>query len=207
MAIDPQGNWDALELSPIEHKAVHGSPHIDVQGVEKATRALLLALGEDIDREGLRDTPRRVARMYEEICSGLHADLTYVLMPQFQETLDGIVSVKNIKFYSLCEHHLLPFFGQAHITYDPRPQKVVGLSKLARLVETVSRRPQVQERMTRQIADALWDQLHPKGIRVVIEAEHLCMAMRGVQQPGTVTTTVSLRGSLVSPVNVDAAHE
>ncbi|MHB1612348.1 MAG: GTP cyclohydrolase I FolE [Sulfobacillus sp.] len=207
MAVEPQANWNTHELSSIESKALYGSKRIDTHGIEEATRALLLALGEDINREGLRDTPRRVARMYEEICSGLHANLDHILAPQFQETLDGLVSVKNIKFYSLCEHHLLPFFGQAHITYDPRPQKVVGLSKLARLVETVSRRPQVQERMTQQIVDALWDQLHPKGIRVVIEAEHLCMAMRGVQQPGAVTTTVSARGSLIMSKKVDASHD
>lgn len=169
--------------------------HFDRERAEAAVRELLIAVGEDPDREGLADTPARVARAYEEVFSGLGTDPTEVLNTTFNEDHRELVLVKDIPFYSTCEHHLVPFFGHAHIGYIPgHSGKVTGLSKLARLVEGFARRPQVQERLTTSIADALMDRLDASAAIVVIEAEHLCMAMRGVRKPGANTVTSAVRG-------------
>ncbi len=154
----------------------------------------MLAVGEDPDREGLRETPQRVAGMYEEMFSGLRRDPAVVLGKTFVEKYDEMVLVKDIGFESMCEHHLLPFFGKAHIAYLPNG-KIVGLSKLARIVEILSRRPQVQERMTQAIADLIMDELDAKGVGVVLEAIHTCMAIRGVRKPDAICTTSAMRGS------------
>lgn len=167
---------------------------IDMARAEAAVRELLLALGEDPDRDGLVETPRRVARMYRELFSGLAADPGPHLRRTFDESHEEIVIVRDIDFSSLCEHHLLPFLGKAHVAYLPR-QKVVGLSKLARTVDVFARRPQVQERMTAQIADALMENLDPHGALVVLEAEHLCMRVRGVEKPNALTVTSAVRGT------------
>ncbi len=166
----------------------------DLEAVEKATADLLVALGEDPSREGLADTPARVARAWREILVGLDQDPKEHLRTQFTAGTDELVLVRDITFFSVCEHHLLPFYGRAHVGYIPRGGKVTGLSKLARLVEGYARRPQVQERLTAQIADAIDEVLHPQGVTVVIEAEHLCMSMRGVSKPGSSTVTSALRG-------------
>jgi len=168
---------------------------VDQARAEAAVRELLLAVGEDPDRPGLQDTPGRVARAYTEIFAGLWQDPYEVLTATFDEDHDELVLVKDIPMYSTCEHHLVPFHGVAHVAYIPGLDgKVTGLSKLARLVEVYARRPQVQERMTAQIADALQEVLKPRGTLVVIEAEHLCMAMRGVRKPGSRTVTSAVRG-------------
>ncbi len=155
---------------------------------------ILEAVGEDPHREGLRDTPARVARMYAEIFSGLHQDAREVLTTRFHVDHDEVVVVKDIPFYSACEHHLLPFYGHAHVAYLPEGGVVTGLSKLARLVEAYARRPQVQERLTNQIADTLDEELSAQGVLVMMEAEHLCMTMRGIQKPGSKTATITSRG-------------
>jgi GTP cyclohydrolase IA len=168
---------------------------VDLERAEAAVRELLVAVGEDPDRPGLKDTPGRVARAYAETFAGLWQDPAEVLATTFDEDHDEMVLVKDIPMYSTCEHHLVPFHGVAHIGYIPGEDgKVTGLSKLARLVEVYARRPQVQERMTSQIADALADVLKPRGVLVVIEAEHLCMAMRGIRKPGSTTVTSAVRG-------------
>jgi GTP cyclohydrolase IA len=168
---------------------------VDQARAEAAVRELLLAVGEDPDRPGLQDTPARVARAYTETFAGLWQDPYEVLTASFDEDHDELVLVKDIPMYSTCEHHLVPFHGVAHVGYIPGLDgKVTGLSKLARLVEVYARRPQVQERMTAQIADALQEVLKPRGTLVVIEAEHLCMAMRGVRKPGSRTVTSAVRG-------------
>jgi GTP cyclohydrolase IA len=167
---------------------------IDLERAEMAVRNLLTALGEDPDREGLADTPRRVARMYRELFAGISADPAVHLKRVFHEQYDEVVLLRDIDFHSLCEHHLLPFHGKAHVAYLPNG-KVVGLSKLARTVDAFARRPQVQERMTCQIADALMEHLDPKGVVVVVEAEHLCMKMRGVQKPNGTMVTSAVRGT------------
>ncbi len=168
---------------------------IDQDRAARAVRELLLAVGEDPDRPGLRDTPARVARAYAETFAGLGQDPYDVLATTFDEDHDELVLVKDIPMYSTCEHHLVPFHGVAHVGYIPGDDgRVTGLSKLARLVEVYARRPQVQERMTSQIADALAEVLKPRGVIVVIEAEHLCMAMRGVRKPGASTVTSAVRG-------------
>jgi GTP cyclohydrolase I len=164
---------------------------------EKAVRELLLACGEDPDRDGLRETPARVARAYREMFTGLYTDPDSVLDKTFDESHDELILVTDIPMFSTCEHHLVPFHGVAHVGYIPNEQgKVTGLSKLARLVDLYAKRPQVQERMTSQIADALMRKLEPRGVIVVIEAEHLCMAMRGIRKPGARTTTSAVRGVL-----------
>jgi GTP cyclohydrolase I len=169
--------------------------------IRDATRALLLAIGEDPDREGLLETPRRVAEMYAELFSGIGKDPRAELSVSFDEGHQEMIIVRDIPFYSMCEHHLLPFFGVAHVGYVPSVQgKVVGISKLARVVDVVARRPQLQERMTRQIADAVYEALEPDGAGVVIEAEHLCMVMRGVRKPGSSIVTSAVRGSFRSRV-------
>ncbi|HUU82815.1 MAG TPA: GTP cyclohydrolase I FolE [Phycisphaerae bacterium] len=166
---------------------------VDGPRAERAVRELLQALGEDPDREGLRDTPARVVRMYGELFAGLAADPAEHLSRTFQEPYDEIVLLRDIQFSSLCEHHLLPFMGRAHVAYLP-DDRVVGLSKLARTVEAFARRPQVQERLTVQVADALMTHLNAKGALVVVESEHLCMKVRGVNQPNSVMVTSAVRG-------------
>jgi GTP cyclohydrolase I len=168
---------------------------IDRPRIEAAVRELLLAIGEDPDRSGLQETPARVARAYAEMFAGLAQDPREILATTFDEGHSELVLVKDISMYSTCEHHLVPFHGVAHVGYIPgQDGRVTGLSKLSRLVEVYARRPQVQERMTRQIADALFQALTPRGVIVVIEAEHLCMAMRGIRKPGTTTMTSAVRG-------------
>nr|WP_216359740.1 GTP cyclohydrolase I FolE [Geodermatophilus sabuli] len=168
---------------------------MDQERAAAAVRELLLAVGEDPDRPGLKETPGRVARAYAETFAGLWQDPADVLATTFDEDHDEMVLVKDIPMYSTCEHHLVPFHGVAHIGYIPGEDgRVTGLSKLARLVEVYARRPQVQERMTSQIADALSEVLKPRGVLVVIEAEHLCMAMRGIRKPGSTTVTSAVRG-------------
>ncbi|WP_010584255.1 GTP cyclohydrolase I FolE [Schlesneria paludicola] len=168
-------------------------PRVDLPRMQRAVREILAAVGEDPDREGLLETPARVARMYAELFSGLHLDPGRHLKKVFVEQYDELVLVRDISFNSMCEHHLLPFIGMAHVGYLPRG-KVVGLSKLARVVEEVSHRPQVQERMTHQIADLLQLELDPKGVVVVIEAAHSCMTIRGIRKPGSLTITSAVRG-------------
>jgi len=167
---------------------------VDHARIEAAVREILQAVGEDLDREGLQETPARVARMYAELFSGLRADPGVHLRKCFTQKYDEIVLVKDIDFHSVCEHHLLPFFGRAHIAYLP-DGKIVGLSKLARVVEDMSRRPQVQERMTEDIADLIERELAPKGVAVVLEASHSCMTIRGIRKPGSLCTTSAMRGT------------
>lgn len=167
---------------------------MDKQRIESAVREILLAIGEDPDREGLQETPKRVANMYTEIFSGLEDDPKRHLKIFNESENDEMVVVRDIPMYSMCEHHLLPFVGKAHIAYIPCDGKVIGLSKLARIVDSFSKKPQIQERLTSQIADFLEENLSPKGIAVVVEAEHLCMTMRGARAAGAKTQTSALRG-------------
>lgn len=166
---------------------------IDQEKIKEGVRLLLEGIGEDVNREGLKDTPDRIARMYQEIFGGLYEDPHEHLTKVFSTDDDEMVLEKDIVFYSTCEHHLLPFFGKAHVAYIP-DGKVVGLSKLARTVEVYARRPQIQEQMTAQIADAIMEHLAPKGAMVVVEAEHMCMTMRGIKKPGSKTVTMVSRG-------------
>lgn len=166
---------------------------VDLPRIERAVREILAAVGEDPDREGLRETPARVARMYAELFNGLHADPKIHLQKFFTEKYDEMVLVKDIAFNSMCEHHMLPFIGKAHIGYVPNG-KVVGLSKLARVVEVVSHRPQVQERMTEEIANLLISELDVKGVAVVIEASHSCMGIRGIRKPESMCVTSAMKG-------------
>lgn len=166
---------------------------VDLPRIERAVREILIAVGEDPDREGLHETPARVARMYAELFGGLHIDPRRHLRKFFTEACDEVVLVRDISFNSMCEHHMLPFMGKAHVAYLP-DHRVIGLSKLARVVEEVARRPQVQERMTEQIANCLVEELHAKGVAVVIEAVHTCMAIRGVRKPGSVCVTSAMKG-------------
>ena len=171
------------------------APEIDQERIAAAVREILFAIGEDPDRDGLLDTPNRVARMYAEICAGLHQEPSEHLATMFEADHDEMVMVRDIPMYSLCEHHLIPFIGKAHVAYIPnRSGNVIGLSKVARLVDGYAKRPQVQERLTRQVADALEEHLQPRGVLVVIEAEHLCMSMRGVRKAGSSTVTSSVTG-------------
>jgi GTP cyclohydrolase I len=167
---------------------------VDQEKIRTAVRMILEAIGEDPDRDGLKDTPDRVAQMYADIFRGLHEDIGKPLEVIFDEGHDEMVLVRDIPFYSMCEHHLLPFMGVAHVAYIPGNGRVTGLSKLARVVEGAARRPQMQERMTAAVADTLMERLQPKGVAVVIEAEHLCMSMRGIQKPGHKTITSAVRG-------------
>ncbi|WP_417848011.1 GTP cyclohydrolase I FolE [Thalassoglobus sp.] len=178
---------------PEENHPISADKTVDKPRIESAVREILAAVGEDPDREGLLETPARVARMYEELFSGLHLDPARHLKKVFTETYDELVLVRDISFNSMCEHHLLPFLGVAHIGYIPRGH-VVGLSKLARIVDEVSRKPQVQERMTETLANLLDTELEPKGVIVVLEAEHSCMSIRGIRKPGSVTITSAVRG-------------
>ena len=178
--------------------AVTNEP-VDIERIEAAVAEILEALGEDPQRDGLLRTPARVAKMYAEVFAGLREDPEHHLEVQFEAGHDEMVMVKDIPFYSMCEHHLLPFVGQAHVAYVPGEHgKITGLSKLARLVEAYARRPQVQDRLTSQVAAKLMQALDPRGALVVIEAEHLCMSMRGVQKPGSLTLTSAVRGLFLS---------
>ena len=168
---------------------------VDLGRIEAAVHEILEAIGEDVDRDGLRETPARVARMYAEVCSGIHEDPDVHLVRTFDVEHDEMVMVRDIPLYSLCEHHLLPFIGRAHVAYIPQKGGMVtGLSKLVRLVDGYSKRPQVQERLTSQVASAIQRTLDPQGTLVVLEAEHLCMSMRGVAKPGSVTVTSAVHG-------------
>lgn len=183
---------DLNRISPDEGRVA--SP-VDVERIAAAVREILAAIGEDPERDGLKDTPQRVARMYAETCSGLSEDPARHLKVTFDADHDEMILVREIPFYSMCEHHLVPFFGHAHVAYIPSESgRITGLSKLARLVDGYAKRPQVQERLTTQVAQAMERVLEPRGIVVVIEAEHLCMGMRGVRKPGSTTVTSAVRG-------------
>ena len=171
---------------------------VDLEKIERGVRLILEGIGEDADRPGIADTPRRVAKMYAEICEGLHLDPAEFLKVVPDETHDEMIVVKNIPLYSICEHHLVPFHGVAHIAYVPDDGRILGLSKLARIVDRISRRPQIQERLTSQIAGAIEEAIRPRGVGVVIEAFHLCMAMRGVERQNAYATTSALRGAFES---------
>jgi GTP cyclohydrolase I len=188
---DGQVSEDATARDNSEVAA--GTGGIDHARIERAVREILLAVGEDPDREGLRETPARVARMYAELFAGLHLDPRRHLKKFFTERYDEVVLVRDISFQSMCEHHMLPFLGKAHVAYLPGP-RIVGLSKLARVVEEFARRPQVQERMTEQIANLLVEELQVKGVAVIIEAEHTCMTIRGVRKPGSLCITSAMKG-------------
>jgi GTP cyclohydrolase I len=174
-----------------------GSSSIDHARIEAAVREILLAVGEDPDREGLLQTPARVARSYAELFAGLHVDPRVHLRTTFTEKYDEMVLVKDVPFVSVCEHHLLPFTGKAHVAYLPAG-RIVGLSKIPRVIEVVSHRPQVQERMTEEVADLLMQELSPRGVAVVLEASHSCMAIRGVRSHGSLCTTSAMRGTFRS---------
>lgn len=167
---------------------------MDKERIQNAVREILIAVGEDPDREGLLETPKRVANMYEEIFAGLTEDPKQHIKLFNEQSNDEMVIVKDIPFYSMCEHHLLPFFGKAHIGYIPSDNKIIGLSKLARIVDNFAKKPQVQERLTSDIADFLNDNLQPKGVAVIMEAEHMCMTMRGARAAGSKTQTSAFRG-------------
>ncbi len=173
---------------------------VDLKSIERAVRDILIAVGEDPDREGLQETPARVARMYAEMFSGLHDDPRVHLKKVFSEKYDEVVVVRDIAFSSMCEHHLLPFSGKAHIGYIP-DGRVVGLSKLVRVVESVARRPQVQERMTETIADLLVSELNAKGVAVIVEASHSCMTIRGVRKPDSLCVTSAMKGIFRSNIS------
>ncbi|WP_100398540.1 GTP cyclohydrolase I FolE [Bacillus sp. FJAT-44742] len=166
----------------------------DQEKIEQAVRMILEGIGDDPDREGVIDTPKRVAKMYQEIFSGITEDPSEHLRTVFGEDHEELVLVKDIPFYSMCEHHLVPFYGKAHVGYIPKGGKVTGLSKLARTVETVTKRPQLQERITSTVANSIVEMLGPHGVIVVVEAEHMCMTMRGVKKPGSMTITSAVRG-------------
>lgn len=167
---------------------------MDLERIEKAVREILIAIGEDPDREGLLETPNRVARMYGEVFSGLHRDISKDIKVFTETGNDEMILIGDIPFYSMCEHHLLPFHGKAHVVYVPRNGKILGLSKVARIVDTLSRKPQLQERLTSEIADTIQKAVDAMSVCVVIEAEHLCMTMRGIRKPGSKTVTSAMRG-------------
>ncbi len=168
---------------------------MDLKQIEEGIRLILKGIGENPEREGIKKTPERVARMYQEIFAGLKVDASSIITTTFAEKHDEMILVKDIPLYSLCEHHLMPFLGKAHVAYVPNKDgRVVGISKLARVVDILAKRPQVQERLTTEIADALEKALQPRGVLVVVEAEHLCMSMRGVNKPGALTITSAVRG-------------
>ncbi len=191
VSLPPEGTM-SQPSPPLDESAASDSP-VDQARVARAVREILIAVGEDPDREGLRETPDRVARMYAEMFRGLHRDPRMHLRKFFTEKYDEIVLVRDIGFSSMCEHHLLPFSGLAHIGYIPNG-RVIGLSKLARVVEVVARRPQVQERMTEEIADLLVEELQAKGVAVIVEASHSCMTIRGVKKPGSLCVTSAMKG-------------
>lgn len=183
--------------------SVQAQAKVDIERIEKAVREILIAIGENPDREGLVGTPNRVARMYEEIFAGLHQEPNEELSCTFSENYAGIVLVKDIEFYSMCEHHILPIHGKAHIAYIPGESgKVTGISKLARLVEGYAKRPQLQERLTQQVAQGLFDTLDANGVMVLIEASHMCMSMRGIKKSGAKTTTICTLGKFNTDSNL-----
>lgn len=178
--------------------------NFDMEKIENAVRDILVAVGEDPEREGLKETPQRVARMYAEMFSGLYEDPKQHLKLFGENSNDEMVIVRDIPFASMCEHHLLPFYGKAHIAYIPSDNKIIGLSKFARIVDNFARRPQVQERLTHDIADFINENLKPKGVAVIIEAEHTCMNIRGAKASGSITQTSALRGSMRSDARTRA---
>ncbi|MFI5955495.1 GTP cyclohydrolase I FolE [Cryptosporangium sp. NPDC051539] len=185
----------AAAEAPAGENGATAEKTVDLPRIQRAVREILVAVGEDPDREGLRETPARVARAYDEIFAGLRVDPADVLTTVFEEDHEELVLVKDIELYSTCEHHLVPFHGVAHVGYIPGENgRITGLSKLARLVDLYARRPQVQERLTSQIADTLMEKLEPRGVIVVVECEHLCMSMRGIRKPGARTVTSAVRG-------------
>jgi GTP cyclohydrolase I len=189
------GVEDGMAERPEVVRELHPETRFDRDKVVASVRTILEAIGEDPDREGLKRTPERVADMFREIFSGVGHDPTRELEVTFEADHDEMIMVRDIPLYSICEHHLVPFMGRAHVAYIPNEEgEITGLSKLARLVDTLSKRPQVQERLTTQIAEAIEDALNPRGVLVVIEAEHLCMSMRGVRKPGSQTVTSAVRG-------------
>jgi GTP cyclohydrolase I len=167
---------------------------VDFKKIKRAVRDILIAVGEDPERQGIKDTPRRIADMYEKMLSGMNSDPEKELEVIFEKEHDEIILLKNIPFYSICEHHMLPFVGKAHVAYIPSNNRVTGLSKLVRVVDMFAKRLQVQERITTDIADVVMKKLEPKGVLVIIEAEHMCMSMRGVKKPGVMTVTSAVRG-------------
>jgi GTP cyclohydrolase I len=182
-------DYDNDESLPIESRK-----NMDLPKIENAVRDILEAIGEDTEREGIQETPKRVARMYAEIFSGLHRDISQDIKTFHEEGNDEMILIGDIPFYSMCEHHLLPFHGKAHVVYIPRDGKILGLSKVARIVDTLSRKPQLQERLTSEIADMITEAVDAKSVCVIIEAEHLCMTMRGIRKPGSKTVTSAMRG-------------
>ena len=200
MSCYPSVSWNKSHQTETIMPESSADQRVDHERIQRAVREILIAVGEDPDREGLRETPARVARMYAELFSGLHDDPRRHLKKVFTEKYDEVVLVRDISFNSMCEHHLLPFSGKAHIGYIP-DGKVLGLSKLARVVEAVSRRPQVQERMTEEIANLLVSELGAKGVAVVVEAEHSCMTIRGVRKPGSQCVTSALKGLFRSNIS------
>jgi len=188
-----------MAVDPISQAPRPEIPDFDMPRAEAAVRELLIAVGEDPEREGLRDTPARVARAYAELLSGMRLSAEDVLTTTFDIGHDEMILVRNIELWSMCEHHLVPFTGVAHIGYIPSPNgRITGLSKLARLVDVYARRPQVQERLTTQVADSLMEILEPRGVIVVMDAEHLCMTMRGVKKRGARTVTSAVRGLMLT---------
>ena len=174
--------------------------NMDLPKIEHAVREILEAIGEDPDREGLQETPQRVARMYAEVFAGLHRDISKDIKTFHGEGNDEMILIGDIPFYSMCEHHLLPFHGKAHVVYIPKDGKIFGLSKVARIVDTLSRKPQLQEKLTSEIADAIEKAVDARSVFVVLEAEHLCMTMRGIRKPGSKTVTSAMRGGCRSDI-------
>ena len=174
--------------------------NMDLPRIENAVRGILEAIGEDPDREGLQETPQRVARMYAEVFAGLHRDISKDIKTFHGEGNDEMILIGDIPFYSMCEHHLLPFHGKAHVVYIPKDGKIFGLSKVARIVDTLSRKPQLQEKLTSEIADAIEKAVDARSVCVVLEAEHLCMTMRGIRKPGSKTVTSAMRGGCRSDI-------
>ena len=197
------GNGEPLTVGISSGSTPLSANRVDLPRIERAVREILFAVGEDPDREGLKETPARVARMYAEMFAGLNVDPRVHLQKVFVEPYDEVVLVRDISFCSMCEHHLLPFIGMAHVAYIPNGS-VVGLSKLARVVEVVSRRPQVQERMTQDIAQMIEEELDPKGVGVVIEASHSCMTIRGIRKPGSSMVTSAMKGLFRNNVSTRA---
>ncbi len=191
----PLYDYDNDQSLPIESRE-----NMDLPAIEDAVRTILKAVGEDPDREGIKDTPQRVARMYAEIFSGLHRDINKDIKVFSEPGNDEMILIGDIPFYSMCEHHLLPFHGKCHVVYIPKDGKILGLSKVARIVDTISRRPQIQERLTSQIADTVEQAVDAKAVCVVVEAEHLCMTMRGIRKPGSKTVTSAMRGGCRSDI-------
>lgn len=191
----PLYDYDNDQSLPVESRE-----NMDLPAIEDAVRTILKAVGEDPDREGIKDTPQRVARMYAEIFSGLHRDINKDIKVFSEPGNDEMILIGDIPFYSMCEHHLLPFHGKCHVVYIPKDGKILGLSKVARIVDTISRRPQIQERLTSQIADTVEQAVDAKAVCVVVEAEHLCMTMRGIRKPGSKTVTSAMRGGCRSDI-------